>query len=53
VAGCNNNQLTKAQLEEDRFTEMKVKRAIRAEEKEKQARLTQAAGVGDSDEEEM
>jgi hypothetical protein len=46
VAGCNNNQLTKAQLEEDRFTEMKVKRAIRAEEKEKQARLTQAAGLG-------
>jgi Zinc-finger of the MIZ type in Nse subunit len=53
VAGCNNNQLNKAQLEEDRFTEMKVKKAIRAEEKEKQARLTQAAGVGDSDEEEM
>lgn len=53
VAGCNNNQLNKAQLEHDRVTEMKVAKAKRAVEKEKQLRSSQAAGINDSDNDEM
>lgn len=53
VAGCNNNQLNKAQLEHDRVTEMKVAKAKRAVEKAKQLRSSQAAGINDSDNDEM
>lgn len=53
IAGCNNSQLTKQQLEPDHETEMKVRRQRRREEQERQHRATQDAfDIDDDDDEE-
>jgi len=53
VAGCSNATLTKAQLEEDKVTVLKVAREKRKEQKEKELRLTQAADFDGYDEDEI
>lgn len=45
VAGCTNNNVSQDQLKEDNTTRMRVKKAIRDEQRQKEQMSQQAAGI--------